>query len=704
MDKKIKMMNHMGFGWTSFRIKYELEKKLGFIEKRFKPIEPSNEELISHIEIDKTNISYDLKKLIKYNSNKFFFNTSNLLGAQNGFFTTEISLDVISSADNVCNNKFLYFNKSIAQFQTIEWNVNPFSGKKAPLDKHWVRISDLGADFGDIKFIWELSRFSFVYSLVRAYRITSDDKYVVKFWELFESWVASNPLEIGVNYKCGQEMSLRIMAWIFGLYAFLDHEESTNHRITTLVKFIYYHTSHVDKHFAFALKSVKNNHAISEAAGMYTVGLLFPFFKESKKWRKKGKYYLNKEGLRQIYSDGSYLQHSMNYQRLVVQNYTWVLQLAKLNDDSFSEELITRLKSCVKFLYNNQDEKTGYLPNYGMNDGALIHPLSSNDYLDYRPQLNAAWHVLTGRRLYENGLHDENLLWICGEHALNSLIENCLRKSKGYSVGGYYNLQGESSSGLVRCGTYKDRPNQADMLHLDLWSNGENILTDAGTFSYNTDEEWLKYFNGTSSHNTIMINNEDQMEKASRFMWLNWTKSKLISFNQYEDGMVIFEGEHYGYKPLTHRRGVIHYKDQWVIIDDVFGDFSQEKHSFSLSWLFGVSNVMKIEENEWVLKTDKQKWNLSIIESPNYKDKLYKGSIEPTKGWRSLYYGEKEPVSQLNINMKENKKIRIITVLSKDNNLVTYDSKSKKLKIHNRSIILREVGLDSMFRGVENSL
>ncbi|MGN2272025.1 alginate lyase family protein [Priestia megaterium] len=704
MYKKVKILTNMGFRWSGFRLKYELEKKLGLIEKKFKPIEPSNKDLIANIELDITNILDNCKQYIESNSNKFFFNSGSLFSWGKDFFNKETSKEIVNIANNICNNKFPYFNKSIAEFQTIGWNVNPFSGKKAPLDKHWIKISDLGADFGDIKFIWELSRFSFVYSLVRAYRITSNEKYVVKFWALFESWVENNPLEIGVNYKCGQEMSFRIMAWIFGLYSFLDHKESTNQRITTLVKFIYYHTNHVDKHFEFALKSVKNNHAISEAAGMYTVGTVLPFFNKSKKWREKGKKYLEKEGLRQIYEDGSYLQHSMNYQRLVIQNYTWVLQLAKLNGDSFSEELITRLKKCVKFLYNNQDKKNGYLPNYGMNDGALIHPLSSNDYLDYRPQLNAAWHVLTRRRLYQSGLHDENLLWICGEEALNSPVEDCYRKSQDYPVGGYYTIQGEGSFGLVRCGTYKDRPNQADMLHLDLWSNGENILTDAGTFSYNTDEEWLKYFNGTSSHNTIMINNKDQMEKASRFMWLNWTKSKLISFNQYEDGMMIFEGEHYGYKPLTHRRGVIHYEGQWVIIDDVFGDFSHEKQSFSLSWLFGVRDVAKVEANEWVLETNTEKWNLSIIESPSYKDKLYKGSIEPTKGWRSLYYGEKEPVSQLNINMKENKKIRIITVLSKDNDLVKYDSKSKSLKVHNKSIVLREIGLDSMFRGVENSL
>src|SRR5690606_37993428 len=133
--------------------------------------------------------------------------------------------------------------------------------------------------------------------------------------------------------KCGQEMSLRVMAWLFGLYSFIDHPETTSERVTTLLKTIYSHIDHVDKHFDFALKSVRNNHTISEAAGMYSIGLLFPFFDKSKKWKKKGKKHLESEVQWQIYEDGSYIQNSMNYHRLMIQVYTWVLRLAELNGD-----------------------------------------------------------------------------------------------------------------------------------------------------------------------------------------------------------------------------------------------------------------------------------------------------------------------------------------------------------------------------------
>ncbi|QGS69475.1 hypothetical protein CV093_17890 [Oceanobacillus sp. 143] len=46
---------------------------------------------------------------------------------------------------------------------------------------------------------------------------------------------------------------------------------------------------------------------------------------------------------------------------------------------------------------------------------------------------------------------------------------------------------------------------------------------------------------GTTSHNTVMINNKDQMEKGSRFIWLDWTKSKLLKFD-IQERYTIFEG------------------------------------------------------------------------------------------------------------------------------------------------------------------
>ena len=44
-----------------------------------------------------------------------------------------------------------------------------------------------------------------------------------------------------------------------------------------------------------------------------------------------------------------------------------------------------------------QDENSGKVPNYGANDGALVFPLSTCGYLDYRPQLNAINYIINGK-------------------------------------------------------------------------------------------------------------------------------------------------------------------------------------------------------------------------------------------------------------------------------------------------------------------
>lgn len=699
MKNKLQIVKNMGIGWTLFRAKYEIEKKLGLIEKKFKPTKIDNHEFIQQLKLKNIHDEESFSQFVKDHLTPFFFYPRKIVELKN--VLTDIrkgkNHEVIKLADDICQNKFLYFSKSSVTFKEIDWHLNPIEQKKAPSNKHWINIPDLGKDFGDIKYIWELSRFPFVYALVRAYAVTGDSKYVRKFWELFESWVENNPLEIGVNYKCGQEMSLRIMAWIFGLYAFLEHPETTPCRITTMLKMIYYHADHIERHFEFALKSVRNNHTISEAAGMYTVGLLFPFFDKSKKWKEKGKKYLEQEGLRQIYADGSYLQHSMNYQRLVVQDYTWVLQLAKLNNDEFSDELIERVKKCVLFLYNNQDKYTGRLPNYGMNDGALIHPLACNDYLDYRPQLNAAWYVLTGNRLHERGLHDENLLWLCGTESLNASLNAPRRASKEYSIGGYYTIYSQNSHGFIRCASYKDRPNQADMLHFDLWWKGYNVLADAGTYSYNTEQKWQNYFNGTSSHNTVMIDNKDQMKKASRFIWLNWTKSKTLRFNQIGN-INIFEGEHYGYLPLIHRRAVLNIGDNWVVIDDIFGDFKETNHNASLHWLIGTNEIETVSDDSWCLPIEKGKLYMRVFCQSDFSKEIYRGSDKPVQGWQSLYYGEKKPVSQLKLSFNIKEKARIITAISSNLSDIDYDNKTNVLEIKGQRFVLQDIGSDSIFK------
>ncbi|KAB7707379.1 heparinase [Bacillus aerolatus] len=688
MKDKLEIIRNMGLDWTAFRIKYELEKKLGLLQKQFPAF--------SYSEIDlSTNLTEtrDLTALLQESRKRYFFSAT-----PSGYKDMKevFQLDqAIAEADDICEHKFRYFSQHLFSYDELEWHYNPANKNSAPADQHWAAIADLGSDFGDIKWIWELSRFLFVYPLVRAYAVAGEDKYVETFWAYFEDFIDKNPPELGPNYKCGQEMSLRLMAWTFGLFAFLDHPFTTENRIELMLKAIYHHADHVEKHFSFALKSVKNNHSLSEAAGMYTAGMLFPYFDKAEKWRKKGKKYIQSEAMWQIYEDGSYIQHSMNYQRLAIQGLTWVLRLGQINNDLFEESFVQRFRQTILFMYQHQELPSGRLPNYGMNDGAYIHPLTSCEYLDHRPALQAAWYVTNGELLYKEESVSEIVYWLSGDNALAAPASNLNQQSSSFEKGGYYTIRNEESFGMIRCTTYKHRPAQADMLHFDLWHKGKNILADAGTFSYNTDMDHILYFNGTASHNTVTINNQDQMKKASRFIWLNWTKSKALAFSQRLQYQ-LFEGEHSGYGEITHRRGILESGDQWIVVDDLFGKFSNDK--VSLSWLFGVQNVEKFSDNEWRVSIDStEQWKLTTYCTQSFSSGLYKGSERPLKGWRSLYYGYKEPFPQAVLECGADQSLRFVTVIgaAEAKHFVSLDN--GKVTIGELEVNLNKIGGDNIF-------
>lgn len=689
MKTKLQVIQNMGVPWTVFRAKYEIEKKLGLLKKQFPIFSYTDVNLNSKINID-----VPLKTLIKQSLEKNFF--------QFDYEVLNISKKnlnlskAISDADDILDNKFYYFSKHPIEFKRIDWHYSPFTKKKSPNNKHWTEIADLSSEFGDIKWIWELSRFSFTYPLCRAYSITKNEKYSKAFWELFDDFIKHNPPEIGVNYKCGQEMSLRVMAWTFALNVFIDSPETTNERLEMMMKAIYHHANHVEKHFNFALKSVKNNHSLSEALGMYTVGTVFDFFNLSKNWMNKGKKFLQSEAMWQIYDDGSYIQHSFNYHRLAIQDLTWFLRLAQFNKHPLDNSFIKKFEKTIEFLYQMQESKNGRVPNYGMNDGAYIHPLTSKDYLDYRPSLQAAWLMLTGNRLYEENDINEIAIWF-GLDIKKSVVSP-VKKSIIFKNGGYITLRKENQFAMVRCASYKHRPAQADMLHIDFWDGEYNILADAGTYSYNTSQEDLLYFNGTSSHNTIKLNDKDQMQKASRFIWLNWTKSKIMNFQENNTG-TFFEGEHFGYSPIIHRRGVYQTQDILVVVDDLYGKVETE--SVSLQWLFGIKDICKLSKNKFKISLpNSSAWTIDIYSSNKFDSQSFFGSDSPVSGWRSLYYGHKEAFPQLIIGSEIKEPSRFITIFRKDSESMLSIT-DYNIIVDNCNLELLPIGSKSVFKYME---
>jgi len=641
------LLKQMGPTWFLYRSFYELQKKTGLLQRMNTSPRRTDEMLPENIK--------SKQQLLQVGSSCFYQTSSRGL-------LKEWMLDnlqgkdketIIEIADASLEGKIYCFSSWFADYgYPIDWHLNPITGNHYPGDRHWTRLNEL-TEGEDIKLVWEASRFPHVYYLARAYLLTDDEKYPEAFWEQIEHWWQSNPFGYGPNWFCGQEVALRALTWIFGLHVFQGSEHTTSVRIKNLYKCLWQHGLRIEKNINFALKALGNNHAISEAAGLFTLGLLFPFFQESGRWLRKGQEYLTREGLRQIFEDGSYIQNSFNYQRMVVQLYSWCLRLAQLNNISFSPELINRLEKCVLFLHALQEKSSGFLPNYGANDGALPFPLTACAYGDYRPQLNALWCIVKGKRLYGPGMHDEELLWFVGEETAQTGLES-MPAEKAFHDGGYYVLQGGESWGLTRCTTFRHRPGHADMLHLDLWWKGQNILVDAGSYSYN-DPATRGYFNSTLSHNTVEVNGRSQMKRWQRFTWLDWTKAKLLYFESNPE-FSCFEGEHYGYPEAVHRRCIICRDQLWIIVDDLL-PAGGRRANIRVLWLLGSYPCAWEESGDLGIQTENGDLRMSFWNQGGRA----RAALE--KGWRSMHYGQKEEVPCAVVETVADLPYRLITLL-----------------------------------------
>lgn len=599
----------MGPRYVWFRLTYELRRRTGLLKAKF-PINPS----IKH---------FTTLQSWKQLPAQFFFESRELLHNNNPSTASQLPNASLQEQFNQYQKGNLLFF-SAKYYRVADWLTNPSNGYRYDATKHWTEIPDFSPTAGDIKYIWEKSRFAFLYPLIRYDFQTNEDLAAAVFNEI-DSWIVANPVNCGPNWRCSQEISLRVLNWTFALHYYKNSTSLTEERFEKIIHTIYWQMKHVEANIDFSRIAVRNNHAITETLTLYLVGLLYPFFPESKRWKTLGKQWFEEEIAYQIYEDGTFLQFSMNYHRVVVQLLTWAIRLAELNNERFSEVVYSRALKSVAFLRACQDEKTGWLPNYGNNDGALFFPLNDAYYRDYRPQLRAL-EVALGIESKDG----EDKFWY-GLKSLDNSSKSVAVQPQHFPKGGYYTLQDANTLTFIRCGAYKDRPFQADNLHLDIWINGENILRDAGSYLYNTDEKWINYFAGTASHNTLMLGSYNQMQKGPRFVWYDWVKEAEGKW-KVESDKFIFEGRIRAFaqvgKNIYHRRKVTKIKSEsnWLVED----------------WIENAPEDLPIH----------QVWHPSDVFFEHFSIQAFlqngnELTVAVTEGWYSSLYGIKEPARRL---------------------------------------------------------
>lgn len=583
----LQFCKNMGLRYVTYRITHELEKKTGFLKKKF----PTS------IFFDKVSKEDFIINSSTFDVNSIELNKSNLSNYA----------DLKEKSQRILSGDMLFFNAEwINLGKNYNWITNPSNGFEYDINKHWSEIPDFSSEAGDIKYVWEKSRFSWVLTLIRYDFHFKEDHGEFVFSEI-ESWIKNNPINMGPNWRCSQEISLRIFNWYIAISYYKNSKAFTEERWSEIQDVIFASLHHVYHHINFSRIAVRNNHAITETMFLALSDILFPFIPEAKKWAQEGRKWFEEEIGYQIYLDGTFLQFSMNYHRVVIQLLTLGISITEKAGRPFSAVVYDRAYKSVEFLYQCVQEENGWLPNYGSNDGALFFPWSDSDYRDYRPQLNSLHFLLTGENIFNSESIIEEQGWWSLKFSNNFKFKKIdkLLGIKEYPNGGYILIREEGSLTFIRCGSHKDRPAQADNLHVDIWIDGENVLKDSGTYKYNTSSDLVNYFTGTHSHNSVTVNNNSQMLKGNRFIWYYWTQKLSTTLEEKSDRYIfsgVIKAFQYLDKKGVHKRTITKFKHKnlWIIEDTLN---NLDNYSKNQLWHFDkkLFNITAIEKEQEVL-------------------------------------------------------------------------------------------------------
>ena len=538
---------------------------------------------------------------------------------------------LVRIADKACDGVIEGFSSIELNYgNPIDWQLNPLTNKRCDQSVKWYNIPDFDDERGDIKVIWEASRFSHFLTIGRAFLLTNDEKYYKAFSNQLKDWLETNPYSFGANYKCGQECSFRMINTLLAFTVFKECGLATDADTSNVKDLVDRCYRKIISNFFYAHKCIKNNHTISELMGM----IVGAWCCEDQIHLKRGYKILENVISEQFTSDGGYLQFSFNYQRLALQDLEVIINVSNVTGIQLSDHSKELIGKSARLLYQCLDD-SGDVPNYGNNDGALVFPVTSCGYRDFRPIINTVHALVTNKQLFPNGIYQEELIWFASRKKIEYFaLLRIDKESSQFIEAGLFTFRNKKSWAMIIANDFHSRPAHMDQFHFDLWMNGINVLCDGGTYSYASDEGRMLIKN--DSHNTAVVENVSQMNTNGKFMIYDWTKRKLYKYSN-----TYFLGEMKSVNGYRHIREVKSSNSKYVIKDKLNKDYSVSFHT---------PCDVSISDGKAVLSMNGN--TVCVIES--------NGQMELKKSYRSLFYLKQEEIECLSIRGQADSTIKTI--------------------------------------------
>jgi hypothetical protein len=532
--------------------------------------------------------------------------------------------EVIALAGKIRNHQFPILGLTIDTGTEIRWRRDYLSGIETGLDYFRLIPYLDAARAGDHKVIWELNRHQHLVILAQAYLFTGDRANLDEIQAQFESWIAANPYNRGINWASALEVAFRALSWIW-VYHLVGPELPLAFRSRWLLD-LYRHGMHLESNLSFYFSP--NTHLLGEALALHALGLFFSNLAKAGRWEQLGGQVMREQMEQQVHNDGSHFEQSTYYHVYALDMFLLHAILAK-PDRPYMDKL-RRMAEYLQVVLG----PARALPFIGDDDGGrLFHPYGQRDRFGRASLATAGVLLDHGDWLLDPLDLYEQAAWWLGAAVMDRNPGEGNWQSRLFSDAGIAVMVSGDNHAIVDAGPFGPwgaGHSHADCLSIVVRSRDEEILIDPGTYTYVGDPKWRDWFRGTAAHNTVQINGLDQAGAAGPFCWANRPEVTIQSWKtSAEQDFLEAECQYAGF---THRRRVEFQKpDLVIIVDEINGPPGDH-----------------LVEQLWHLSSPIAMSQLVVLEGAEVLD-----------SWRSTVFGEKHPVPVVRVRRRSALPIRL---------------------------------------------
>lgn len=483
---------------------------------------------------------------------------------------------VMEQAERICRNRYIFrehwemerTNEEVVFGDRIDWEHIPA---------------------GDPEWMYAMNRHTSFVILGKAWRLTGNEKYAEKYAELLADWIGRVSLTEESRHTTWRslEAGIRVENW---LRSFLLFENSP--QLTEQLK--KQAESVLEKHGEYLLEvdlpfHHLSNWGILQNHGLLLLGLYFG----REDWRQEAVKRLDEEAYMQVFSDGSQWEQSPMYHCEVMR----CLMDALSRLERFGMPAPKRLHGLV--------HKMGEALGYWCKPDGHMPCQGDSDNIDARDMLAEAAILFGDGRLkaMAQGRFFEDNLWslgVSGKERYDSIVmQEPSETSKVLTDAGNYMVRSgwrtDADYVKLHCGCMGSGHGHGDLLHVDYYSHGEDILVDAGRYTY-VDCPIRKELKHPSGHNTVCVDEEEFTQCLD-----SWGYQKMASPVKGEyclKGAVnLISAGHLGYleRGIFAARKVLTLEEGLIVIADVF--YGTGRHTYDSRFHFSCGGRAVLTED-----------------------------------------------------------------------------------------------------------